>query len=255
MTVGGWKYAASSVIGTSHLSKPDGVCQDSHTCRYLDGPASVMVMVVSDGAGSASQSQHGSLCACQYIEYLIAQTPPDTLFTCELAITALRGLRRRLTELADEAQIALREFACTLLVAIADRERAAFWQIGDGAMCFRLRDEETYQYAFWPEKGDYANVTFFVTDPNAEEHLEFDAMEGEIIELASFSDGLERLALDFVTGEVHPGFFNGLFPHLRALKPGYSTEISSQLGTFLASERVNKRTDDDKTLILASRLE
>jgi hypothetical protein len=255
MTIGGWKYAASSVIGTSHLSKPDGVCQDSHICRYLDGPLSVFVAVVSDGAGSASRSQDGSLCACQYIDRLIAQAPPETLFTRELAISALRGLRRQLAELADEAQVALREFACTLLVAIADSERAVFWQVGDGAMCFRLRDHDTYQYAFWPEKGDYANVTFFVTDSNAEEHLEFDVTEGEIIEVAAFSDGLERLALDFVTGEVHPGFFNGLFPHLRVLKPGYSDEISSQLATFLGSERVNKRTDDDKTLILASRLE
>lgn len=138
MTIGGWKYAASSVIGTSHLSKPEGVCQDSHICRYLDSPASVMVAIVSDGARSASRSQDGSLCACQHVAQLIAQTPPDALFTRELAIAALRGIRRRLAELADETRVALREFACTLLVAIADNERAVFWQVGDGAMCFRL---------------------------------------------------------------------------------------------------------------------
>ena len=120
-------------------------------------------------------------------------------------------------------------------------------------MCFRLRDEDTFQYAFWPEKGDYANVTFFVTDAKAEEHLEFDVTDGEILELAAFSDGIERLALDFVAGEAHSGFFNGLFPHLRSLEPGHSARVSAQLTDFLASERVNKRTDDDKTLILASR--
>ena len=37
---------------------------------------------------------------------------------------------------------ALREaFACTLLVAVVDQHRATFWQIGDGAICFRFPSE------------------------------------------------------------------------------------------------------------------
>jgi hypothetical protein len=147
----------------------------------------------------------------------------------------------------------VREYACTLLVGIVGDVRSVFWQIGDGAMCFRIRGREDYQYAFWPEKGDYANVTFFVTDANAQEHLEFDITDAEIVELAAFSDGLERLALNFVAGEAYAGFFNGLFPHLRRLSPGYSARISEELKEFLGSDRVNKRTDDDKSLILASR--
>lgn len=253
MIQGGWKYAASSVIGTSHQNKPDGVCQDFHTCRYIVGDSPALVTVVSDGAGSASHSQHGSRCTCEYVEGRIIQVAPEGLFTRDFALDVLQGLRLHLNDLANEAGLTIREFACTLLVAIVNGSRAAFWQIGDGAMCFRIRGSTTYQYAFWPEKGDYANVTFFVTDTNAEDHLEFDIMEGEIVELAAFSDGLERLALDFVAGEAHTEFFSGLFPHLGPLEPGYSDRISSQLTDFLGSERVNKRTDDDKTLILASR--
>lgn len=253
MTEGGWKYAASSVIGTSHQNNPDGVCQDSHTCRYLEGDYPLLVAIVSDGAGSASHSKYGSRCACEYVDSRVIEASPEALFTSDFALDVLQGLRRRLKDAADEVGLTLREFACTLLVAIVNGRRAAFWQIGDGAMCFRIRGSETYQYAFWPEKGDYANVTFFVTDANAEEHLEFDVTDSEIVELAAFSDGLERLALDFVAGEAHAGFFNGLFPHLGTLEPGYSARISSQLTDFLGSERVNRRTDDDKTLILASR--
>lgn len=253
MNFGGWKYAASSVIGTSHQNTADGVCQDSHTCRCMDGQAPAFVAIVSDGAGSASHSQHGSRCACKYVDSRVIQAAPDVLFTRDFAFNVLRGLRGHLKDLANEAGLSIREFACTLLVAIVNGNRAAFWQIGDGAICFRLRGRENYQYAFWPEKGDYANITFFVTDANAEEHVEFDITDGEIVELAAFSDGLERLALDFLAGEAHSGFFNGLFPHLGPLEPGYSARISSQLTDFLGSERVNKRTDDDKTLILASR--
>jgi hypothetical protein len=208
MTQGGWKYAASSVIGTSHQNEMDGVCQDSHTCRCIDANSTTLVAVVSDGAGSASRSQSGSRCTSAYVDGRISQVAPEVLFTREFALDVLQGLRGRLKDLANLAGLTLREFACTLLVAIVNRSRAAFWQIGDGAMCFRIRGNENYQYAFWPEKGDYANVTFFVTDANAEEHLEFDVTDGEIVELAAFSDGLERLALDFVAGEVHSGFFN-----------------------------------------------
>jgi len=253
MTGGGWKYAASSVIGTSHQTKPEGVCQDFHICRYLDGPHSALLAIVSDGAGSASHSHHGSRRACEYIDDALSQAVPGMLFTHDFALHVLQGLRKNLEDMATEFGLKIREFACTLIVAIVDTSRAAFWQVGDGAMCFRLRDEDTFQYAFWPDKGDYANVTFFVTDAKAEEHLEFDVTDGEILELAAFSDGIERLALDFVAGEAHSGFFNGLFPHLRSLEPGHSARVSAQLADFLASERVNKRTDDDKTLILASR--
>jgi hypothetical protein len=210
--------------------------------------------VVSDGAGSASQSEIGSRRTCDVVLDRISAVAQEELFTASLAADVLERLRMELQRLADEAGVAAREFACTMLVAIVGEEKAAFWQIGDGAICFRERDANRFGYAFWPEKGDYANVTFFVTDQNAQNHLEFDATPIEITDLAIFSDGLERLALDFVSGEAHTAFFAGMFPAVRSLSaPGYSPELSSQIEGFLSSERVNMRTDDDKTLLLASR--
>jgi hypothetical protein len=44
----------------------------------------------------------------------------------------------------------------------------------------------------------------------------------------------------------------GLFPHLHRRLPGPLVDVSTQIDAFLSSERVNKRTDDDKTLVLAS---
>ena len=178
-----------------------------------------------------------------------------TITTIGFTKAVLEEVRECLRALADGASVKLREFACTMLVAIIMPDRAVFWQIGDGAMCFRVAGEERYNYAFWPEKGDFANVTFFVTDDSAHERLEFDVLYRPVVELASFSDGLERLALDFVSGEAHTGFFNGLLPHLRGREAGFSEALSQDLVMFLASERVNKRTDDDKTLILASRIQ
>jgi hypothetical protein len=251
--VGGWQYAAASTIGTSHQTSAEGVCQDAHALQFVEG-LDVFVGVVSDGAGSASQSQIASHHTCDAVLKRIAEAAPETVFSESLATGTLEQLRAELQQLADEGGFGLREFACTLLVAIVGEERAAFWQIGDGAICFREREEDRFGYAFWPEKGDYANVTFFVTDQNAQSHLEFDVADIDIAEIAIFSDGLERLALDFVSGEAYTAFFRGLFPAFRGVpNPGYSAELSSQITDFLASERVNRRTDDDKTLLLACR--
>ncbi len=78
--------------------------------------------------------------------------------------------------------------------------------------------------------------------------------EGRVEELALFTDGLERLALDFATNTAFPGFFEPMFKPLKITNAGRQRELSRELRTFLDSPRVIERTDDDKTLILARRI-
>lgn len=248
---GGWKYAAASVIGTSHLSSPSGVCQDAHCCIY-DGDADRLVCAVSDGAGSASHSERGSRLACDLICDLALKTDAEILYTRRFALEALDAIRTSIMNEAAQENLRVREFACTLLVALVNHDHATFWQIGDGAICFRLPSEESFRFVFWPSKGEYANVTSFVTDENAPDELEFDTIKGPLADVALFSDGLERLALDFAAGEAHTKFFAGFFPHLYREPAGHLIEIEQRLTEFLGSERINSKTDDDKTLILAT---
>ena len=247
----GWKYAAASVIGTSHLKSETGVCQDAHTCTY-DHNSDRFVCVVSDGAGSASLSDRASRLTCDLVAERIAQDNSEFVHSKDFALAILEGVRAVLESEAATANVGLREFACTLLVAIVDQERATFWQIGDGAICFRLCGEEPFRYAFWPDKGEYANTTYFVTDVKSADELEFDSSCLAIMDLAVFSDGLERLALDFKLGEAHTNFFVGFFPFLYKEPPGHLLDLERQLAAFLSSDRVNKQTDDDKTLVLAT---
>jgi len=248
----GWKFAAASVIGTSHQKSPEGLCQDSHAARYLES-ASAFIGIVSDGAGSASHAHIGSRLTCDVILHEAEAADPAVLFTEAFARDTVENLRRVLFEEADNEALTIRDFACTMLVAIVSGERASFWQVGDGAICVREEGSDQYSCVYWPEKGDYANVTFFVTDVRAQEETQVALRDKQILEVALFSDGIERLALDFVAHEAYTGFFGGLFPHVRSLPEGGSPELAKQIADFLASERVNKRTDDDKTLILASR--
>jgi hypothetical protein len=247
----GWKYASASVIGTSHSNSTEPVCQDANQCVYLHD-SDVLVCVVSDGAGSAPRSEEGSRLACDVVIREARCAPIDEVCKRSFALSTLTTIREELLAKSLEDESRFKDFACTLLVAILSGNSVAFWQIGDGAICFRLAGEDLFHYAFWPTKGEYANVTEFVTDDNAMDELQFDDDCYSIVDLALFTDGLERLALDFALGEVHTPFLSPLFPYLRRGQVGHLEEISSQMREFLKSERINSHTDDDKTLILAT---
>ena len=70
-----------------------------------------------------------------------------------------------------------------------------------------------------------------------------------------FSDGLQRLALDFAKTIPFEPFFQGLFPSVRAMSADDGEKLTQSLTDFLNSPRINERTDDDKTLILATRVQ
>ena len=65
------------------------------------------------------------------------------------------------------------------------------------------------------------------------------------------TDGLQMLALDFKAARVHDRFFEPLF---RTVRNSPDEEaLRTSLLEFMDSKRVNERTDDDKTLLLATR--
>ena len=248
-----WRYAGASVIGTAHLKRDNPECQDAHICA--EHPAlDLLFCVASDGAGSAARPQQGSAVTVEFVAEAIRNAPMDIVLCRAFAAKTLQGLRIRLQEQAAADNAQLTDYNCTLLVAIIAPERAAFWQIGDGALCFRPAAAEELTVAFWPYKGEYANVTRFLTGPDAEDALCFHAEVGRVEDLAVFTDGIERLALDFGAHRVHQPFLTNLLGHLRRQGPGRLPELEEQMSAFLASARVTAETSDDKTLVLATRV-
>ena len=132
-----------------------------------------------------------------------------------------------------------------------------FFQIGDGAIVVSNRAEpDDYGWVFWPQHGEFANQTNFVTQDNALEVLEFELEERCVDEIAIFTDGIERLVLDLQEKTAHTPFFRTLFGWLIQTEPaavGEEIPPSEVVGRYLGSKEINNRTDDDKTLILASR--
>jgi hypothetical protein len=258
MNGSGWRYASASVIGTSHLKQNEPVCQDFSRCGADEkSDREVLLAIAADGAGSAKHSAEGAKVVCEYVAEFFssfaAGTKPVNTITRETATECISRCQERLTELATARGATSREFACTLLCAIVDQGSCAFFQVGDGAIVVDGVDCDPFNWIFWPDRGEYENTTTFVTQDEAFSHLQFEMIERQIRKLALFTDGIQRLALDLRNHVPYAPFFSALFSSLANCEPGYSERFAENLRNFLGSERVNSRTDDDKTLILAFR--
>jgi Protein phosphatase 2C len=256
-----WRVAHTSVIGTSH-EKTGLPCQDAGCCRVVSDPEGryVLLAAACDGAGSACRSLDGAtLTINRFVKEFSEATSHSGLdgITKEFVEDWLSRLRAEIRDRAEVAELSPREFACTLLGAVVGHDRAAFFQIGDGAIVVSNRAEPNdYGWIFWPQHGEFANQTNFVTQDNALEVLEFELEECCVDEVAIFTDGMERLVLDLQEKIAHAPFFRTLFGWVAKTEPAtVNQEIptSEVMGRYLGSKQINDRTDDDKTLILASR--
>jgi hypothetical protein len=247
-----WRHIAQSLQGPSH--RADGTaCQDRNSvCLFRDSASCTLVACVADGAGSAKFSEVGAAIACESIiksaaAHFDARGRFDDLKHND-AIRWCVEARERIQTVAAERGCESRELATTLCVAIAAPESSLFFQIGDGAIILRKRG--VYGVVFWPQSGEYANSTNFLTADNFVDRLAFATMAGGCSDIALLTDGLERLALRFDNQTAHAPFFDPLFRALRAADD--VAVLNEGLRQFLASESLQHRSDDDKTLILAS---
>jgi len=158
-----WRRVAQSLLGPSHAA--DGsVCQDSHFVRMLgEAGTETIVACVADGAGSAKHSDIGSSLACESIADSVTRHFElhgsfanlqfnDILGWCEI-------VREKIQLAAQSCDCQTRELATTLCVAIVSEAGSFFFQIGDGAIT--VGNNGVYGVVFWPQSGEYANVTQF----------------------------------------------------------------------------------------------
>lgn len=252
-----WRYVGASARGTSHEAT-GAPCQDaSRTIVVPTSRGEILVAVCADGAGSAPRSHEGAELACGALlgevrDYLEAGRSLARLLPPAVEEWFIR-VNAALHDLAAEHEAPARDFACTLLLAAVEPGAAVFAQIGDGAIV-TSDGENDYRPVFWPESGEYANMTFFVTEPEAIRHLQVAiVLDQGVDEVALFTDGIQSLALRYETRGAHAPFFRPMFARLRDEAPGDAEVLSVGLRAFLESPKVNERTDDDKTLVLATR--
>ncbi len=255
-----WRLLGASVAGTSHL-KSGLPCQDAHACLALPGG---VILAVADGAGSAERSAEGARCAADTVLMSLQANlkdgwPAGAAPWRELFTDAYADAKAGVDRLAEAAGMPARAFASTLLCAALSDDVLAVAQLGDGvAAGFSPAPDASPEesagndwfLAAEPQRGEYANETYFLSQADALQHLDIYVYAERVRALALMTDGLLRLVLDGQR-RPHAPFFRPLLTF--AVEVESPTAGQAQLNDFLRSDRVSARTDDDKTILLAVR--
>ncbi len=124
--------------------------------------------------------------------------------------------------------------------------------VGDGWVVVRDRRGELRAVAP-PKRGEYVNETFFLTSPGAIDDAVIAAVPAADLDaVALMSDGAAWFALDLERGLPSRPLFQKLFAF--AADPARSRQDRDcELQAFLTHPAVCRRTDDDRTLMLAAR--
>jgi hypothetical protein len=247
-----WKAMVYSATGTRHEQRGQP-CQDYGSYRvegvYLLG-------AVADGAGSAKYSEVGAQIAVESaLDVIAIQLREHSASSCEDMTQAAPAffakvfdeLLDALYQAAEEIGCDLRDLGCTLLAFVAAPDWVAAMQVGDGFMVVRSGEDDSYNLLFEPDKGEFINETVFVTTERAVESLRVCVQPSDRPFICAATDGLERVAVRLHDWYPHAPFFAPFEACLRQLPT--QTERDLYLKTFLESDRLNAKTDDDKTLL------
>lgn len=248
-----WRVVAASAVGTSHAAS-GSACQDSFFAQVEAdlNHQPVLTIFVSDGAGSALHGGIGAQLAIQSARSFVSQHYAhawETALNDNWAVECIQAVRAKIYDAALQQGAKARDFACTFLGVVASPVSTLLMQIGDGGIVVDVGNGLTVPIT--PMVGEYANMTNFVTDQNAIDLLAVSVLPGLPEKVAVFSDGIQRLAINMATNTAHGPFFLPFFKVLATATAAQEDQLQAELIRFLSSSAVNKRTDDDKTLVLA----
>ena len=254
-----WSWAGARATGSSHVQTGSG-CQDAFACVTWPSPSEpeTLIAVVADGAGSAERADTGAETVTEcFVDTVLSVLNEANGSSVDAVAAVRRGIEQARVMIALQALEEGRnssDFACTVVGCLIHREGAAFAQIGDGAAVYALQDEPcAWQAAIWPDHGEYINTTTFLTCAHALDRLRLVALAGPVEHICLFTDGLERLVLDFRKRQPHGPFFDRMVSVLADLgSTGQVPAFEKQLCSLLSSANVQQRTDDDTSIIVAS---
>lgn len=249
-----WCYAAASVVGLSHIRAGTRL-QDAKHCFVFTGDKGDrrFFAAIADGAGSAEFGGQGASIICRAVGSQARSAFRDGggLPDDEAIWSWLDIARDRIQLAAMRRERTARDFAATLVMVMASDHAVITAHVGDGAVVARVKDGAKWTVLSPPQHGEYASTTYFVTD-DPQPALRIGRLPNRFDALAAFSDGIENLVIDSGTGEPSAAFFSPMAKPLNASTAiGEDTALSRSLAAFLASDRLNERTDDDKSLIVA----
>jgi hypothetical protein len=153
------------------------------------------------------------------------------------------GALGRLVNYAELLDLPIARLSTTLCVAVADRDRAVFGQIGDGVIA--AERSGSIETVLIEAKDEYANATWFVQSNGAFEESFRTSVLTEVSAFALSTDGMSYKITNIATGEAYEPFFKGSWGHVR---------LGAPAADFAALLRgiEDDQTGDDKTMVLAA---
>lgn len=274
-----WVFARASVIGNSHISE-NIPCQDAND--VFQDPK-FKICVVSDGAGSCSNSNIGSTFAVtssifhfknliQKKKWFIKNNAPSKDKWHKEAKRTLKLVKEDLFNFSINEGHEFKSLSCTLIVLIILEDNILITHIGDGRAGYCNFDNEWFALIV-PFKGELANQTVFLTSDiwNSDvidTYIESSCICEPVKAICLLTDGCEKAAFecylyDKETGKYYdpnrpfPSFFNkniDLLPKL--IQTGRKEDINPLWEKFLSDGNDTLRIEpDDKTLILGVKYE
>ena len=247
-----WLLLGSSVQGSSHR-RHNLPCQDAHRAGVLG--KGIAIIVCADGAGSAKRSQEGSRRAADALfaslKTQLAHAPSPLKVEWKRTIVgAFAQACQAVEELARKKGLPTDDFATTLSCAIISDQGLAVGNIGDGMIVAQGTDDSLF-VAAPPQRGEYANETYFITSRDSVRALQTAYCPQRVEAVIAMSDGIWPLAVKRGKSSPSPDFFEPLLSFARKQKERERSE--TRLASFLSSQRVSSLNRDDKTLVMTVR--
>ena len=249
-----WRWTVSSVTGPSHeeMGTP---CEDVGGIAIPSAAEGIVLLALSDGAGSAAAAKEGAEIVVEswftHLAGILSRAPDPATVVRALGPEDLEPLfttiRRRTEARAERSGRTPADYSATLLGAVLTPDASFFAQVGDG--CWVVESEGVLGCPTWPVRGEFAAETVFANSRTAATHLQCGPGPARCTAVAGFTDGIERLALRLVAQIPEPGFFGPLF-HLLKQDP---THAGEEIRAFLDSPGIRVLSEDDKSLLVVVR--
>lgn len=252
-----FQYAFASEIGTSHINSNTAKQDYCLVKEFSKNSSKYLICCVADGAGSAKYSDLSSKFISKlFVKKTISFLKENTISSlnkevvsswfCYFQKVILRAVR--FYKLNSK-----RDFASTLLFCVLNSETNIFVQIGDGFIS--SGNSEKLDCIFIPQNGEYLNTTNFATDDDVLNKFMYKKDDEKFERLILSTDGIELISFDFANNKPHLKFFNPFFDMLeKTSTSGFNADVSKFISGFLNCQRVNQNTDDDKTMLIISRI-
>jgi serine/threonine protein phosphatase PrpC len=244
-----FRVYSATIIGNSHISlgRPN---EDNFFVGR--GPADWLACVVSDGCGSAAQAATGSKLISELVGEALLRTATRIEkkgageWIIDDILAELASCKIRLRDIVKEE---LRAYHATVVATLISPRGGFLLHIGDGiAASFVTTHSQSNSIAIKqdttsnPENGEYANETFYLTEPSWIKHTRLTPLTASQCVMLC-SDGAQDVLFD--RNDISSNEF------LEILKSVGTSDNRTDLviKTLLTSDFAKKRSSDDKTVL------